>query len=85
MFYSLKCYLAEIIGRFIIIHKSQIHETLLEPLYDLMADEMCIRDSSRRADRLRRQLPECRFLSGSHLKEVEKAGTHQAILSGPGG
>lgn len=31
------------------------------------------------------QLPECRFLSGSHLKEVEKAGTHQAILSGPGG
>ena len=38
MFYSLKCYLAEIIGRFIIIHKSQIHETLLEPLYDLMAD-----------------------------------------------
>ena len=25
------------------------------------------------------------FLSGSHLKEVGKAGTHQAILSGPGG
>ena len=37
MFYCCERYLAKVIRRLIVIHKAQIHQSLLKLLYDLMA------------------------------------------------